>query len=189
MKRTLTVLALCAYVLPGSSQGVVEVSLLGQPLVYTDSGTVKGCGIRLLGQLPVAAGSKKFRLFDGSANVYREGQALAKMILMEVPANSNPSTAKQERFALRNFWLKADGRAPAAARKGTFTESPSEKRAYLFATGTEPAMDFIMAATYGDPIQVGIKWEADYDWVFTGRVELSEKERSQVNACFEELTK
>ncbi|MDO8888642.1 MAG: hypothetical protein Q7V16_08665 [Hydrogenophaga sp.] len=163
--------------------------MLGQPLVYTDSGTVKGCGIRLLGQLPVAVGSKKFRLFDGSANIYREGAALTKMILMDVPMNSNPATAKQERIALSNFWLKAEGKSPAAARAGTYKESPSEKRAYLFAAAVEPTIDFIMGATYGDPVQVGLKWETDYDWVYVGRVELSEEDRTRVGNCFEELTK
>lgn len=182
-------LALCAHALPSAAQSVVEVRMLGQPLVYTDSGTVKGCGIRLLGQLPAAVGSKKFRLFDGSANIYQDGAALTKMILMDVPMDSDPATAKQERMALRNYWLKADGMSPAAARKGTYMESPAEKRAYLFATGAEPAMDFIMAATHGAPIQVGLKWEADIDWIYAGRVELSEEDRTRVSNCFEELTK
>ena len=90
--------------------------MVGQPLSYNKNGVVTGCGVRVVGIVAPIPDTRTFKSFDVSANVWKSGQALVKMVGQEsLVANPAPSV---RRLDLHNGWLKAEGKPPAAPLEG-----------------------------------------------------------------------
>lgn len=189
MKLSILAIALASASSVLFAQSVVQVELVGQALVYSDAGAVKGCGVRVLGLLPSSPTKKKYRFLDVSANVWKPGIGMVKMVVAEVPQGSDPSTVTPVRFRLKSGWLKAEGKRPAAPSSGTFKESTDDARAYLFTTDVQAALDFIGGAVTDIPVQVAVRWEEPTEWVFASKVKMTDEDRRQVSVCIDELVK
>jgi hypothetical protein len=171
-----------------NAQSMIEADMIGQPLSYGKNGVVTGCGLRVVGVISPVPGSKTFRSFDISANFWKSGAALVKMI-GETNTVSDAPSGKGTREALRNGWIKAEGKSPAAPNGETFKESTEDKNAYLFPVALDGSVDFIIAAMKGNRVQVGINWSEPTEWIYTGTIHLEAQEKKQIAQCFGELSK
>lgn len=172
---------------PGAfAQSLLEVEMVGQPLVYGKDGTVEGCGVRAVGVILPVQGRPTFRSFDLSANVWKSGVALAK-IIGEVTPVATPEPGKGRRVALKNAWLKAEGKEAAAPIQKSFKESATEKGAYLFAVEPAASLEFILAASNSRRVQAGVNWNEATEWIYTGVIQLTEQQRQQMQSCLKEI--
>lgn len=175
-----------SWVAPGIAfaQSNAEVEMTGQPLTYNKGGIITGCGIRVVGVTPVIPGKKTFKAFDVSANVWKTGASMVKMIGEERPV-SNPLGGGRRQL-LNGGWLKADGKTPAA---GEFKESATDRGAYLFPADVDGAALFILAAATGKGLQVAVQWNKKTEWIYTGIAKLTDGERARVLDCLNEIAK
>lgn len=169
------------------AQAMVEAKMLGQPLSYSKNGNTEGCGVRIVGIVPSVPGSKSFKTFDVSVNFWKSGIAMGKMIGSENQIG-NPVSGSR-RLVLRSGWLKAEGKNPAAPIGSGFQSSKEDKGAYLFPVDIEGAIDFILAASAGERVQVALAWDEKAEWIYSGTVDLSERESIQIAQCFKEVLK
>ena len=171
------------------AQSMIEVVMAGQPLSYNKGGITDGCGVRVIGILPIDGKQiSTVKTFDVSANYWKSGISLGKVIGAIgpiAPAKMNEAN----RLPVYRAWLKAEGKAPMAPIQNSFKESPSEKAAYLFATDAEGAMEFIVAVMKGNRVQVSLSWDGKTDWIYFGTVGMSEEDKRQVGVCLNEVLK
>jgi hypothetical protein len=172
--------------LNAAAQAIVEVDMTGQPLQYSKGGTINGCGIRIVGMLPMGnVPANMFKSFDVSVNFWRTGAALGKMI-GEVTPFDGAKVGTGKRLPLYSGWMKAEGKPSAAPLENTFKESPTDKGAYLFPVDLEGALAFIYGSALGCRVQVGLAWDKNHEWIYFGSVKLSESERNQLTLCLRE---
>lgn len=168
------------------AQSMVEVDMTGQPLQYSKGGNIDGCGIRIVGMLPMGnVPANIFKSFDVSINFWRTGAALGKMI-GEITPFDGIKAGKGKRVPLYSGWMKAEGKPSAAPLENTFKESPTDKGAYLFPVDLEGALAFIHGSALGSRVQVGLAWDKKNEWIYFGSVKLSESERNQLTRCLRE---
>jgi hypothetical protein len=169
-----------------AAQSMVEVDMTGQPLQYSKGGNIDGCGIRIVGLLPMdAVPANMIKTFDVSVNFWRTGAALGKMI-GEVTLFDVTKVGTGKRLPLYSGWMKAEGKPSAAPFDNTFKESPTDKGAYLFPVDLEGALAFIHGSALGSRVQVGLAWDKKNEWIYFGSVKLSESERNQLTLCLRE---
>jgi hypothetical protein len=180
-------LMLAASVGSALAQSILEVDLIGQPLSYTKEGVVEGCGVRVVGVISPVPGDKAFKSFDVSANLWKSGQALVKMIGEETPV-ADPIPSKARRMVLKNGWLKAEGKTSAAPLGGDFKSSTTDKGAYLFPVAFDGSIDFILAAARGERVQVAVRRDVKAEWIYSGRVRLSDPEKNQILNCLKDVS-
>ena len=168
------------------AQVMVEAEMTGQPLSYSKNGVVEGCGVRVVGVITPVPGEKTFKTFDISANFWKSGQALVKMIGQELPV-ANPMPSQAQRKVLSNGWLKAEGKTPAAPADDGFKESVTDKGAYLFAVNFESSADFVMAAAQNERVQVAVNWDGKAEWIYSGTVKITQQEKIQIAQCTKEV--
>lgn len=181
----LFVFALVAF--NATAQSMIEVDMTGQPLQYSKGGNTDGCGIRIVGILPMGTvPANTFKSFDVSVNFWRSGAALGKMI-GEITPFDGTKAGTPKRLPLHSGWLKVEGKPPAAPLANTFNESPTDKGAYLFPVDLEGAFAFIHGSTLGSRVQVGLAWDKRNEWIYFGTVKLSEPERNQLTLCMREV--
>lgn len=168
------------------AQPMIEADMVGQPLSYSKNGVVEGCGVRVVGVLTPIPGNKTFKSFDISANFWKSGQALVKVIGEEIPV-ADPVPNKARRQVLKNGWIKAEGKAPAAPTEGEFKPSATDKGAYLFQANFDNSVNFILAAVKNERVQVAINWGEKVEWIYSGTVQLSEQEKIQIAQCLKEV--
>lgn len=186
--KKLAVLGLVIAASGAFAQNVLNVTMRGQPLVYTDAGKPTGCGIRVLGIVDPVARQREFRSFDISANMYGTGIALGKVI-GEIQSLASPDPHSGRRQVLHGAWFRSEGDDPVTPVGNSFRPSSGDKGAYLFQASVSSATDFMLAVIKRKPIQVGIRWEKDKEAIYAGAVELSEDERQQVLSCIEQTFK
>lgn len=186
MNFFISVLLLITSIGIASAQSMIEVDLVGQPLSYSKDGVVNGCGVRVVGVISPVPGDKTFKSFDVSANIWKSGQALVKMIGEETPI-SEPIPSKSRRVSLRYGWLKAEGKTPASPIGGDFKASLDDKGAYLFPVALDGSIEFILAVVRNERVQVAIRRDAKADWIYSGMVRLSDLETNQVRNCLKEI--
>lgn len=186
MKLFISVLLLATSIGSAVAQSMMEVDLVGQPLSYSKDGVVNGCGVRVVGVISPVPGDKAFKSFDVSANLWKSGQALVKMIGEETPV-ADPIPSKTRRVSLRNGWLKAEGKTPAAPIGGDFRASTDDKGAYLFPVAFDGSIEFILAAARNERVQVAIRRDAKAEWIYSGMVRLSDLEKNQILNCLKEV--
>lgn len=172
-----------------NAQPMLEVEAFGQVLTYTRSGTVEGCGIRAVGVVTPTPGQARFKSFDVSANVWKSGVAVVKLIGEETPVNAARDPAAGVRLRLHDGWLRADGGEPLAAQSGQFKESSSDKLAYLFPVDMESAFRFIVAVGGGTRFQLGVRWLAESEWIYFATLKLKDSEREQLSSCIRDMLK
>lgn len=168
------------------AQSMLEVVMAGQPLSYNKGGITNGCGVRVMGVLPIDG--KQIKTFDVSANYWKSGISLGKVIGKIGPIDPEKMN-EAKRLPVYRAWLKAEGKAPMAPILNSFKESPTEKAAYLFATDAEGAIELIVAAMKGNRIQVSLSWDGKTDWIYFGTVGMSEEDKRQVGVCLDEVLK
>lgn len=168
------------------AQVMVEAEMTGQPLSYSKNGVVEGCGVRVVGVITPVPGEKTFKTFDISANFWKSGQALVKMIGQELPV-ANPMPSQAQRKVLNNGWLKAEGKTPAAPADDGFKASVTDKGAYLFAVNFESSADFVMAAAHNERVQVAVNWDGKAEWIYSGTVKITQQEKIQIAQCTKEV--
>jgi len=188
MRRLTVSFLLCATGFAGHAQVMLEADLIGQPLTYTKSGAVQGCGVRIVGTIAPVAGQTSFRSFDVSANFWKSGEALGKFIGETTPL-SKPTLNDSRRLRLFDGWVRAEGKPSVAASDGGFQESASDKGAYLFAADPEAAMHVMLAVATGKPVQVGLRWEREQEWIYFGKVKFAPAETTQLANCIREALK
>ena len=168
------------------AQVMIEAEMTGQPLLYSKNGVVEGCGVRVVGVITPMPGEKTFKTFDISANFWKSGAALVKMIGAEFPiANVTPNQA--QRKVLNNGWLKAEGKTPAAPADDGFKASATDKGAYLFAVNFDSSADFVMAAAQNERVQVAVNWDGKAEWIYSGTVKITQQEKIQLAQCTKEV--
>lgn len=187
MKLLIGGLLLAASVGSAVAQSMLEMELVGQPLSYSKDGVVEGCGARIVGVISPVPGDKAFKSFDVSANLWKSGQALVKMIGEETPV-ADPIPSKARRIVLKNGWLKAEGKTPAAPLGGDFRASTTDKGAYLFPVTFDGSINFILAVARGERVQVAIRRDAKAEWIYSGTVRLSDPEKNQILNCLKEVS-
>ena len=96
------------------AQNVLNATMSGQPLIYTDNGKHTGCGVRIVGIAEPLPGQSEFRSFDVSVNIYATNIALGKAI-GEVRTTLNPHPRAARRVPLYGAWFRAEGDADAVA--------------------------------------------------------------------------
>lgn len=187
MRLPITLAILVLVIQAANAQPMVEVEMIGQPLAYGKNGTVEGCGVRIVGIISPVSGQKTFRTFDVSANLWKSGLALGKMI-GETNSVANPTPANSSRLPLKNGWMKALGKSPAAPDANGFRESNTDKLSYLFGTRGDAAFEFIVGAASAERVQVAVSWDSRAEWIYTGTVRLTPEERIQIAECLKEIT-
>ena len=112
--------------------------------------------------------------------------SIGQMISEEIPI-ANPLPNQAQREVLKNGWLKAEGKTPAALADGDFKASPIDKEAYLFAVNFESSADFVMAAAQNERVQVAIKRDGKVEWIYSETVKISQQEKDQIAQCIKEV--
>jgi hypothetical protein len=187
MPPRLLLLALAIHCANVSAQNVVAIHMQGQPLIYTESGQAKGCGVRVIGIVGADQPGRTFTSFDVSVNVYASGLAIGKVI-GEVNTPAGNAIARSVRQPVFGTWFRAGSLAPVAPINNSFKAS-SDKGAYLFQAGFSESIDLILSMLKQEELSVAVAWKRDREVIYTGTPLLQENERQRVLACLQEAIK
>lgn len=172
------------------AQAIVEVRVVGQPLMYMKAGKLDGCGVRLI--VVDAQDSPKstspVAVWDMSFNLYVSGHAAVKIGSYDIAASelkSGTVSGKQKNVPTANGWLKArnaDATAPL-----TVIGKSDDAGFILYATEPESVLALMLANMDRKPILIGTRRVgAKGERIFSGTIEMSDGDNAHLDQCLSE---
>lgn len=160
--------------------------MLASPLVYTEHGKTKACGLRVVvAGRPLKAGQVG-KYVDTSVNFYPSRVAVGKVI--GLTGMLDPSgTLHSKRLPLYGVWWKL-GASVLAPLGQAFTPGP-ESGAYVYQVSFTTGVDVVLGLERGEPLQIAVKWNRGNELIYSGTVRMEPEEWQVLGGCLGDLVK
>ncbi|UUZ67375.1 hypothetical protein LP416_21880 [Polaromonas sp. P2-4] len=172
----------------GHTQNARETAFVGQPLIYSKSGKIDGCGVRLIAIDESSNADGPRLVIDASLQLSTRWQAMvvkatAGRMLLENGKLQNRKIATVERA-----WFRADGLPPTKAVTGKMISTIDPVGGVIYPTTRLEDLEILIAMTSGKPIEMGLKLRGEpTETVWFGVVTLSTGESARIDSCLKEL--
>lgn len=170
---------------------LVEGSITGQVQVFTDKGSVTGCGLTLVGVEVPVVNSGTSSVFNGSFSVQDARGGLVKGRAAELSTKAlvsgKASLSDIKPLDTAFVWMKAPG-ASATFPVNSNASGRSDDPGYLiYVSSLGSLLSIIDAIANKQPIQLGMRVKGrTTDNAMYGAVQLSESDMAQFHQCIGE---